>query len=115
MKRTMVLVLLCLWAISISACSHQKGQDYLNGKVLEITETEIIVECIDESSDGLTGTRIGVSKEVISGDGIPMIEVGNEIRVVYDFSKVQKSGDPVKIPHVYAIYLLDEHGEAIPN
>ena len=112
MKRILALLLVCF---CMTACTNKKGQDYLNGKVLEIKDTEILVECIDESSNQLTGTPVSVSKEVISADGIPQIEVGDTVRVVYDFAKVEKLSDPVKISQVYAIYLLDEQGNVIPN
>ena len=112
MKRvvSILLVLACLFALS--ACSN-KGQDYLNAKVIEITENEIIVECIDEATNQLTGSRLSVSKEVVSADGIPQIKIGHEIRVVFDFDSVSKLDDPVRINQVYAIYLLDKNREII--
>ena len=114
MKRvvSILLVLACLFALS--ACSN-KGQDYLNAKVMEIKEDEIIVECIDESTNQLAGSILSVSTNVVSADGIPQMEIGQEIRVVFDYSKVDKQDDPVRIKHVYAIYLLDENNNAIPN
>ena len=99
----------------MTACTNKKEQAYLDGKVLKIKDIEILVECIDESSGQYTGTAISVSKEVISADGIPQIEVGDTIRVVYDFAKVEKVSDPVKISQVYAVYLLDEQGNVLPN
>lgn len=115
MKRTAALFLTLLFLCSIMACSNKKGQDYLNAKVMEIKEDEIIVECIDELTNQLAGSILSVSTNVVSADGIPQMEIGQEIRVVFDYSKVDKQGDPVKIEHVYAIYLLDENNNAIPN
>lgn len=115
MKKLITLVLAFICVVSIVAFGNKKGQDYLNAKVLEITETEILIECIDESTNQLAGTTISVSKEVISADGIPEIEIGSEIRVVFDFDKVNKLGNPVKIEQVYAFYLLDESGNVIAN
>ena len=115
MKRTVTLLLILLFLCSITACSNEKGQDYLNAKVMEKKEDEIIVECIDESTNQLAGSILSVSTNVVSADGIPQMEIGQEIRVVFDFSKVDKHDDPVKIEHVYAIYLLDEGGNVIAN
>lgn len=115
MKKMIAFVLVVVCVISLAACSNKKGQDYLNAKVLEMTETELLVECVDESSDQLTGTPISVSKNVISADGIPEIEEGDEIRVVFDFDSVDKKSNPVRIASVYAIYLLDEDGAVIPG
>lgn len=116
MKKPIIsLILALIVAACLTACSKEKGQDYLNAQVLEITETELLVMCIDEFTGQLTDTTISVSKDIISADGIPELAVGDEIRVVYDFNKVDKLGDPVKIKQVYAIYLLSENGSVIPN
>lgn len=115
MKKRIAIVLLMVCILSLPACVSKKGQAYLNAVVLEITETEILAQCLEESTGQLTGTEISISKEVVSGDGIPEIAPESTIRVVYEFNRVKKLEDPVKIDHVYAIYLLDEKGEVIPN
>lgn len=115
MKRVIAISVILVCLFSMTACNNKKGQDYLNARVTEIKENEIIAECIDESTNQLTGSLLSISKEVVSADGIPNIKVGQEIRVVFDFDKVSKLNDPVKIEHVYAIYLLDENGEVIAN
>jgi len=115
MKKLTAFALLSLLMLSFVSCSSKKGQDYLNANVLEITDTEILVQCIDESTGQLTGTTLAVSRKVIAASGVPEMEAGNTIRVVYDFDNVDKSGDPVRIEHVYAIYLLDESGNVISN
>lgn len=115
MKNAVSLLLILILLISITACSNEKGQDYLNAKVMEIKEDVLIVECIDESTNQLAGSILSVSTNVVSADGIPQIEIGQEIRVVFDFSKVDKQGTSVRIEHVYAIYLLDENNNVIPN
>ena len=115
MKKMIAFVLASVLILALVACGNDKGQDYLNATVLEITDTEIIAEGIDEPTSQLTGKTLAVSKNVISASGIPEIEVGDEIRVVFDFSKVDKQGTSVRIEHVYAIYLLDENNNVIPN
>lgn len=114
MKRTVTLLLILLFLCSIMACSNGKGQDYLNAKVMEIKEDELILECTD-SKNGLVGSTLSVSTNVVSADGIPQMEIGQEIRVVFDFSNVDKQDDSVRIEHVYAIYLLDKNNNVIPN
>lgn len=115
MKKTAALFLTLLFLCSIMACSNEKGQDYFNAKVMEIKEDELIVECIDGSTNQLAGSTLSVSTNVVSADGTPQMEIGQEIRVVFDYSKVDKQDDPVRIEHVYAIYLLDENNNVIPN
>lgn len=115
MKNAFSLLLILILLVSVTACSNEKGQDYLNAKVMEIKEDELIVECIDESTNQLAGSILSVSTNVVSADGIPSMEIGQEIRVVFDFSKVDQQDDPVRIEHVYAIYLLDENNNVIPN
>ena len=115
MKNAFSLLLILILLVSVTACSNEKGQDYLNAKVMEIKEDEIIVECIDELTNQLAGSTLSVSTNVVSADGIPQMEIGQEIRVVFDYSKVDKQDDPVRIKHVYAIYLLDENNNVIPN
>lgn len=115
MKNALSLLLILILLVSVTACSNKKGQDYFNAKVMEIKEDEIIVECIDESTNHLAGSILSVSTNVVSADGIPQMEIGQEIRVVFDFSKVDQQDDPVRIEHVYAVYLLDENNNVIPN
>ena len=115
MKNAFSLLLILILLVSVTACRNEKGQDYLNAKVMEIKEDVLIVECIDESTNQLAGSILSVSTNVVSADGIPQIEIGQEIRVVFDFSQVDKQDDPVRIEHVYAIYLLDENKNVIPN
>ena len=115
MKNAFSLLLILILLVSVTACSNEKGQDYLNAKVMEIKEDVLIVECIDESTNQRAGSILSVSTNVVSADGIPQMEIGQEIRVVFDFSKVDKQGTSVRIEHVYAIYLLDENNNVIPN
>ena len=114
MKNAFSLLLILILLVSVAACSNEKGQDYFNAKVMEIKEDELILECTD-LKNGLVGSTLSVSTNVVSADGIPQMEIGQEIRVVFDFSKVDKQDEPVRIEHVYAIYVLDENNNVIPN
>lgn len=50
---------------------------------------------------------------MVSGDGAPELNVDDNIRVVFN-GEIMESYS-VQLGTVYAIYLLDENGEAIPN
>ena len=52
-------------------------------------------------------------KDVVSSQRMPELNVGDNIRVVFNGDVMES--DPLKIGTVYAIYLLDENGEAISN
>ncbi|MBQ3194004.1 MAG: hypothetical protein IJB59_10620 [Oscillospiraceae bacterium] len=112
-KTVFVTALVCV--LLIAACSNQKGQDFLNATVLELTETDILAVCTDGSSGLAAGDMIRVSKNVVSADGVPELEAGDHIRVVYDSGHADPAGDPVEVEQVYAIYLLDEDGRVIAH
>ena len=86
----------------------QKGQAYFNAKVLEINKEYVDVRCIEAFNSG-----ISVTKDVVSAEGVPELNVDDNIRVVFNGDVMES--DPLQIGTVYAIYLLDENGEAIPN
>lgn len=67
-------------------CLQSKGQDYLNGEVIERNDEEILVAYMDESTGQLIGTEISVAKR-----------------------------EPLKITKIYVIYGIDENWEVIPN
>jgi len=106
-KKIIALLLAFIPVIAFAACGNQKGQDHLDAEVLEVKDSEIVAVCIRDSSGQLEGKTLAVSKNVISADGVPEIGVDDAIRVVFDSGKVRKSDDPVKMEHVYAIYLLE--------
>lgn len=116
----LLLVLCCMVSlVSLAACSSQQGQeekpngqDYFNGKVLEIHDTYILVECLDVTSGVITsGTTAKVSTEVVNAHGTPEMDIGDNVRVVFTGVKEQ---DPVSFDTVFSIFLLDENGEIIP-
>ena len=115
MKKFIALLLVSVLVFTLATCGNDKGQDYLNAIVLEITDTEIIAECIDEHTNQLTGKILAVSKNVISASGVPQFKMDDEIRVVFDFGKINEVSNLVKMERVYAIYLLDENGNVIAN
>lgn len=119
MKKILALLLTLCCIVSLTACSSQQGQeekpngqDYFNGKVLEIHDTYILVECLDVTSGAITsGTTANVSTEVVNAHGIPEMNIGDNVRVVFTGIKEK---DPVSFDTVFSIFLLDENGEVIP-
>lgn len=119
MKKILALLLALCCIVSLAACSNQQGQeekpngqDYFNGKVLEIHDTYILVECLDVTSGAITsGTTAKVSTEVVNSHGTPEMNLGDNVRVVF---KGVKEKDPVSFDTVFSIFLLDENGEVIP-
>ena len=119
MKKILALLLALCCMVGLGACSSQQGQeekpngqDYFNGKVLEIHDTYILVECLDVTSGAITsGTTAKVSTEVVNAHGTPEMNIGDNVRVV--FTGVNEK-DPVSFDTVFSIFLLDENGEVIP-
>ena len=90
---------------------NHNTQEYCNAKVLEIYEDCFLAECLDVTSGLLkTGTKVMVTKEVVAAAGVPELNAGDHIRIVYNGLKRTKT-EEMKI--VYAIYHLDENGEII--
>lgn len=94
--------------------SELKGnkQDYFNAEILAIRDDYIKVKCLDVTKGGITeGTKLNVTKNVISAGGIPDIKVGDTIRVVYTGIK---ETNPPQLQTVFAIYAVDDEGNVIP-
>ena len=97
-----------------SGCENEKGQAYFNAKVLETNKGSIDVRCIEAFNSGISvDEELSVTKDVVSAKGIPELNIGDNIRVVFDGDVMEC--DPLQIGTVYAIYLLDENGEVISN
>lgn len=89
----------------------RNNQEYCNAKVLEIYEDCFLAECLDVTSGLLkTGTKVMVTKNIVAAAGVPELNAGDHIRIVYNGLKRTKT-EEMKI--VYAIYHLNEEGEII--
>ena len=90
---------------------NHNTQEYCNAKVLEIYEDCFLAECLDVTSGLLkTGTKVMVTKNIVAAAGVPELNTGDHIRIVYNGLKRTKT-EEMKI--VYAIYHLDEESEII--
>lgn len=91
------------------------GQDYFNGEVIEASDDSVLVRCLDVTSGEVAeGDEVEVSLDVVAAGGAPKIAPGDKIRVVCAGVHRQQQ-EIVQLDTVFAIYMLDEDGEPIPN
>lgn len=122
-KKLILLIItfsLGLLMIGCVKCKVESGktENYMNAVVDDVTEEGIKVVPIDNENvnsdkDIINANSIIVNKNTISTDKLPELEKSDKIRIVYNGESVEE--DPLKIEIVFAIYLLDEKGEVIPN
>ena len=105
-KRSVVLGACIFAAFSLTGCKDTetpKGNPTFNATVL------ISVEPF-ENEEISTG-EITVTTDVVSKIEVPELEEGTEVCIVYNGEILETY--PARIKTVFAIYLLDENGEAI--
>ena len=122
-KRVTILIFTFCLSLSMIGCvsckvETDKTQNYINAVVDDITEDGIKVVPIDNENVNsekniINADSVIINKNTISTNKLPEIEQGNKIRILYNGESVEE--DPLKIDIVFAIYLLDENGEVIPN
>ena len=104
MKRWLSILAVLGCIVALSGCKNEAEQAYFNAKVLEVNKEYVDVRCIEAFNSGISvDEEFSVTKDVVSAGGAPELKVD-----------VMES-DPLQIGTVYAIYLLDENGEVIPN
>ena len=116
MKRWLSILAVFGCIVALSGCKNEneKRQAYFNAKVLEINKEYVDVRCIEAFNSGISvDEEFSVTKDVVSAEGVPELNVDDNIRVVFNGDVMES--DPLQIGTVYAIYLLDENGEVIPN
>ncbi|MDE7267336.1 MAG: hypothetical protein K2N89_07725 [Lachnospiraceae bacterium] len=108
-----VLIFVCVLSFAIFQ-DNEKKQNYFNATVLQIHEDSILVECLDVTNGVVSqGEEVEVSTNVVSANGVPELEMGDNIRIVC--GEVTDS-IPLSTEQVFAIYLLDADGNVIvPN
>ncbi len=122
-KKVILLIIIFSLSLLMIGCvnfkvENGKTENYMNAVVDDITEESINVVPIDNdnvNSDKniINANSIIVNKNTVSTDKLPELEKGDKIRIVYNGESVKE--DPLKIEIVFAIYVLDENGEVIPN
>ena len=122
-NRVVLLIFTFSLSLSMIGCisckvETEKTQNYINAVVDDITEDGIKVVPIDNENVNsekniINADSVIINKNTISTNKLPEIEQGNKIRILYNGESVEE--DPLKIDIVFAIYLLDENGEVIPN
>lgn len=123
LKKVTLLIITFSLSLLMIGCTKCKGesektQNYINAVVDDITEESINVvpmdnENINSDKDIINANSVIVNKNTISPDNLPELEKGDIIRIVYNGQSIKE--DPLKIEIVFAIYLLDENDEVIPN
>lgn len=122
MKKILSLVMVLACVLILTACnnepnedlSDENGQQYFNATVLEINDGLVKVECTEPFNSSISvGEEISVPTDVVAASGAPELSINDDIRVVFNGSTIET--DPLRIGIVFAIYLLDADGEAIPN
>ena len=122
-KRATLLIFTFCLSLSIIGCTKckvesEKTQNYINAIVDDITEEGINVipidnENVNSEKNIINADSVIINKNTISTDKLPELDKGDKIRIVYNVESVKE--DPLKIEIIFAIYLLDENGEVIPN
>ena len=116
MKRWLSILAVLGCIVALSGCKNEteKRQAYFNAKLLEINKQYVDNRCIKAFNSGISvDEEFSVTKDVVSAEGVPELNVDDNIRVVFNGDVMES--DPLQIGTVYAIYLLDENGEVIPN
>lgn len=115
----MMLMLVVIFIFGIIGCrkdteielQNVNGQDYFNGKVLEVYDGFFTVKCSDVTTGAINeGAEVHVPRKVHSTNVVPDAKVGDEIRVV--FTDVMETY-PLQLGTVWAIYALDENRNVI--
>lgn len=122
MRRLLYLLLVLVCMMTLFGCGKEpgeglideKGQVYFNAIVLETNEDSVVVKCTQAFDSGISvDEELSVSTNVVASKGAPEMTIDDNIRVVFN-GEIMES-DPLKLGTVFAIYLLDENGEVIPN
>ena len=111
MKRWLSVLVVFSCIIALFGCENGtiKGQVYFNAQVLEVNKEYIKVRCVETFNSG-----ISVDEEFsVTNSEVPELNVDDNIRVVFN-GEIMESY-PIQLGTIYAIYLLDENGEVLPN
>ena len=92
--------------------STPMGQGYFNATVIEVSDSSILVKCTDSFLGEIPGgSEVQVSTNTRSGEKVPEVEIGDNIRVLYIGEGTERN--PYVLGDVISIFMVDENGEAI--
>lgn len=119
MKRYLSIILSILCILLFIGCgknveheTETPSQDYFNAIVLEIKNGVVLAECTECESGAISvGSQVSVNLDTVSSEEIPLLVVGDTIRVVY-IGEVMES-DPLKLQEVLSIFWVDPNGEIV--
>lgn len=119
MKRYLSIILSILCILSFTGCgknveheTETPSQDYFNAIVLEIKNGVVLAECTECESGAISvGSQVSVNLDTVSSEEIPLLVVGDTIRVVY-IGEVMES-DPLKLQEVLSVFWVDPNGEIV--
>ena len=116
MKRWISVLVVFSCIIALFGCENGtiKGQVSFNAQVLEVNKGYIKVRCVETFNSGISvDEEFSVTTDVVSNSEVPELNVDDNIRVVFN-GEIMESY-PIQLGTIYAIYLLDENGEVLPN
>lgn len=122
MKKILSFLTVLACILTLNACNKEPNEDlpdengaqYFNATVLEINDGLVKVECTEPFNSGISvDEEVSVPTDVVAASGAPELSIDDDIRVVFNGNTMET--DPLRIGIVFAIYLLDDDGEAIPN
>lgn len=112
MKRLLPFLLVLVCMLSLFGC--EKGQAWFNATVLEVNDGFVQVKCTDAFNSGIPAdAEFPVSTDAAAANGVAEMAAGDQIRVVFNGKIIERN--PIQLGTVFAIYRLDESGEAVPN
>ena len=119
MKKSISIILSILCILSLVGCgkktkleSETPSQDYFNAVVLEVNDDMILAECTSCESGAISvGNEVSVNMDTISSEEVPILNVGDAIRIVY-IGEVMET-DPARLENIISIFWIDENGEIV--
>ena len=89
----------------VSGGPDANGEFYFLATVLRTTENSVLVEPVDGADERRYCDQIWVSLDLRSGDTVPRIRVGDQLKIIYDGSIAESY--PAQINRVYRIEVLN--------
>ena len=114
-QTTIVKSFFTVFILTFISSGLSAGTLGLDGKKKDkVNKGFVNVKCLEEFNSGIpVDEEFSVTTDVVASKGMPEIKVDDNIRVVFN-GEIMESY-PLQLGTVYAIYLLDENGDVIPN